>query len=383
MRPLLLKLLRVLIPPVLIGSVTRPRASRAERMVSLTALFTVWLGTYSRYRQRGKAQTQHEWELMRTGTLEAFKRHYNECVPTLEEELDIWGEYHGHRHEMRYDLVAGHARNHINGIADILDVGCGAALVADRLADLPVRYVGLDYGGHHIEFAADKHRDGPVGELRASFVRGDAEHLPFADNSFDVVVWSEVIEHLMRPELAVWEIARVMRPGAVLVLTTNNASEMPLRFPLSDPLAFLEKAIGFRHDRLISHRPWVWPWPVDRSILPPDAPDVWMPHTWHKQAETSRMFAAAGLETIHASTFEFPPPQSRTAHWFDARGALGRRMVDVVEQVCQATPLVNRLGCHVLMVARRVPGGMPVPPPGIWPGPFSQDQSEHQAAVAH
>ena len=175
----------------------------------------------------------------------------------------------------------------------------------------------------------------------------------------------------MRPELAVWEVSRVLRPGGVLVMTTNNASEMPLRSPLSDPLSFLEKAIGFKHDQLISHRPWVWPWPIDRSILPPDAPDVWMPHTWHKQAETSRMFAAAGLTTTHASTFEFPPPQSASAKWFDKRGEQGRKLVDVLESVCQALPLVNRLGCHVLMVARKDGEGSPTPPPGIWPGPFS------------
>lgn len=374
MRALLLKGLRLVLAPLLLVAAVGARRPR-QRIGATVSLLALWTATYSRYRSRGIAQTQHEWELMRTGTLEAFKRHYNECVPTLEEELDIWGEYHGHRHEMRYNIVADHVRREVESrpgsAADVLDLGCGAALVADRLADLPIRYVGLDYGGHHIEFAAAKHREGAQGALRASFVRGDAEHLPFDDNSFDVVVWSEVIEHLMRPELAVWEVARVLRTGGVLVLTTNNASEMPLRFPLSDPFAFVEKALGFRHDRLISHRPWVWPWPVERSILPPDAPDVWMPHTWHKQAETSRMFAAAGLQTIHAGTFEFPPPQSRSAKWFDARGALGRRLVDILEAVCQALPGVNRLGCHVLMVARRTEGGTSQPPAGIWPGPFS------------
>ena len=349
------------------------RSSRpSTRTASAAGLALTWGTTYARYRARGLEQTRREWELMRTATFEAFKRHYNECVPTLEEELDLWGEYHGHRHEMRYSLVADEVRRVVSDRpADVLDLGCGAALVADRLADLPLRYVGLDYGDHHIRFAADKHRDGTAGRLRAPFVAGDAERLPFHDDSFDVVVWSEVIEHLMRPELAVWEVARVLRPGGALVLTTNNASEMPLRFPLSDPLAYLEKAIGFRHDRLISHRPWVWPWPVERRILPPDAPDVWMPHTWHKQAETSRMFAAAGLRTVRATTFEFPPPQSRTAKWLDARGRKGRLMADAIEAVCTRLPLVNRLGCHVLMVAVRTPGGAPTPPPGTWPGPFS------------
>jgi hypothetical protein len=163
----------------------------------------------------------------------------------------------------------------------------------------------------------------------------------------------------------------VLKPGGVLVMTTNNASEMPLRFPLSDPFAFVEKALGFRHDRLISHRPWVWPEPVSADLLDEGVTAAWVPHTWHKQGETRRMFAAAGLRTIKAGSFEFPPPQSRTARWLDARGRGGQRLVDTVEAVFQATPLVNRLGCHLLMVAKRVEAGAASPPAGIWPGPFS------------
>ena len=371
------------VPPLLAAASVRPGASARQRAVAGAALLGVWTAAYRQYRRRGITTTERERELLRTANLETFSRHYNECVPTLEEELDIWGEYHAHRHEMRYDLVADMVRRHVPRHGAVLDVGCGAALVADKLGDLPLDYVGLDYGGHHIEFAADKLRNGPPLTIKRRFVRGDGEHLPFRDQLFDVVVMTEVIEHLLRPELAVWEIARVLKPGGVLVLTTNNASEMPLRSPLSDPFSWLEKAIGFKHDEIISHRPWVWPWPVDRKILPEGAPDIYLPHTWHKQAETTRMFAAAGLETFYASSFEFPPPQSATARWLNDHGEAGKQIVDVIEAVCTRIPLVNRLGCHVFMVARRTSGGLPAPPPGIWPGPFSEAVgSEHERAMA-
>ncbi|HVV75171.1 MAG TPA: class I SAM-dependent methyltransferase [Mycobacteriales bacterium] len=362
--------IRVGAPLAALGALARPSASRRSRLMIGAGLAATWSVSYRQYRRRGLAATREEWERLRTATPTVFARHYNECVPTVEEELDTWSEYHGHRHEMRYRLVGEAARANLPVGGVLLDLGCGSALVADELLDRDAHYVGVDFGGHHIESAAKRHHDND-GKLRTSFVRGDGERLPLADASVDVVVFTEVIEHLLRPELAVWEIARVLRPGGVLVMTTNNASEMPLRFPLSDPGAFLEKAIGFTHDRLISHRPWIWPDPVSTAVLDEGVEVAWVPHTWHKQGETRRMFAAAGLTTTRATTFEFPPPQSRTAAWFDRHGELGKQLVDVLESVCTALPLVNRLGCHLMMVATRTGDGLPAPPPGIWPGPFS------------
>jgi hypothetical protein len=173
--------------------------------------------------------------------------------------------------------------------------------------------------------------------------------------------------------LAVWEIARVLKPGGTFVMTTNNASEVPLRSPLTHLFAWLEKAFGAYRPSLISLRPWVWPYKVDRSLLPPGAPDVWVPHTHHIYAETRAMFVAAGFGAFHFSTFEFPPPQSRLAKFFDARGEQGRRAVDVLEKACRVTPLLKRLGCHMLVVCtkQRDPVAS-VPPAGVWPGPFSE-----------
>lgn len=360
------------VPLALIGAAARPGASRWERIGAVAGLLGTWSVIYARYRKGGKAQTHHERELLKGVSWEAFWRHYNERVPTIEEEFEMWGAYHQHRHEMRYDLVADEVRTYLPRGGTVLDVGCGSALVADRIRDMDATYVGFDFGGHHIEYAAKKYGDILDRKLGAVFARGDAQKMPFADGTVDVVVFSEVIEHLLQPELAVWEITRVLKPGGVLVMTTNNASEVPLRSPLSHLFAWLEKAFGAEHPKLISLRPWVWPWPVDRDLLPEGSPDVYLPHTHHIMGQTRAMFAAAGLETFAWSTFEFPPPQAASALWLDKRGAAGRKAVDVIEWAATRTPLVRRLGCHVFMRARKVSDPVaPTPPPGVWPGPFS------------
>lgn len=373
MRKRVVSLVRQLVPLWLIGIAVAPRTSGKRRAGAAVALISFWVAIYARYRARGRRQTAREYELLRTANWEAFTRHYNEQVPTIEEEFDLWGEYHQHRHEMRYDLVAGQVRGHLRPGGSALDVGCGSALVADRILDIPACYVGLDFPAHHMTYVAKRFVE-IDSRLDVGFVRGDGEGLPFSDDSFDVVVMSEVIEHLLRPELAVWEIARVLRPGGVFVMTTNNASEVPLRSPLSHILAWAEKALGVHRPELISLRPWIWPSPVDQELLPPGSPKVYLPHTHHIFGQTRELFASAGLDTIHFSTFEFPPPQSASARWLDDRGELGRRVVDVIERVAQATPVVRRLGCHMLVVSRKA--RQPVatrPPEGVWPGPFSSD----------
>lgn len=363
--------LRPGIPAALLLSLFRPRARARDRLVAATGLLTIWSVVYYRYRKGWRDQTAKEYRLLETASFESFKRHYNERVPTIEEEFDIWGEYHQHRHEMRYDLVAGRVRRHLPAGGVVLDIGCGSILVADRIEDLDAHYIGVDFGGPHIGYAAKKLAAKSV-RLRASLGRADGEALPFRDASVDVVVLSEVIEHLMRPERSVWEISRVLRPGGVLVMTTNNASEVPLRSPLSHAFAWIEKAIGADHPHLISSRPWIWPEPLDPAILPAGSPPVYIPHTHHIQAETRALFAAAGLDTFEWSTFEFPPPQSRTSQWLNSKGRTGTRVVDAIEAVCQHTPGLRRLGCHLFMVARKTRDPItPRPPADVWPGPFS------------
>jgi len=101
----------------------------------------------------------------------------------------------------------------------MLDVGCATgtllALVAeDELAE---QLVGLDYAQEMVRRAAEKFANSPhSGKLHA--VRADAEHLPFAAQSFDILTCCNSFHHYPHQPLAVREFRRVLRPGGRLVL---------------------------------------------------------------------------------------------------------------------------------------------------------------------
>ena len=52
-------------------------------------------------------------------------------------------------------------------------------------------------------------------------VLGDAQNLPFKDESFEVILCTEVLEHLKKPQLAVDEMKRVLKKGGKLILTAS------------------------------------------------------------------------------------------------------------------------------------------------------------------
>jgi 2-polyprenyl-6-hydroxyphenyl methylase/3-demethylubiquinone-9 3-methyltransferase len=101
--------------------------------------------------------------------------------------------------------------------AVLVDVGCGGGLLAPHLAGRGYRHVGVDL----MASCAETSRRRGVTALR-----GDAQALPLASGSADVVVAGEILEHLPDLRRAVAELCRVLRPGGLLVLDTLNATRL-------------------------------------------------------------------------------------------------------------------------------------------------------------
>jgi ubiquinone/menaquinone biosynthesis C-methylase UbiE len=98
---------------------------------------------------------------------------------------------------------------------DALDVGCGTGFLSLELAGRGHRVTGLDFAPSMIERAERK-----AAELgfAVRFEQGDAEQMPFAPASFDLVISRHVLWTLPHPEAAVDDWLRVLRPGARLVI---------------------------------------------------------------------------------------------------------------------------------------------------------------------
>jgi ubiquinone/menaquinone biosynthesis C-methylase UbiE len=77
----------------------------------------------------------------------------------------------------------------------------------------------LDFSGAAIDIA--KQRAAAAGS-KVEFVQGDAQSLPFASDSFDLIVSCECMEHVPEPPAMAREMHRVLRPGGAYALTTPS-----------------------------------------------------------------------------------------------------------------------------------------------------------------
>ena len=110
---------------------------------------------------------------------------------------------------------------------EILDVGTGTGVIALLLAELGHRVIGVDIAEQMIDQARKKAKNL---NLPVNFQTGDAEELPFANNSFDVVINRHVVWSLPNPEKAMAEWKRVLRSGGKLIIIDSNWSRtVPLR----------------------------------------------------------------------------------------------------------------------------------------------------------
>jgi len=124
--------------------------------------------------------------------------------------------------ELRYD-------------ATILDAGCG---VGCHLASLNVAHrIGLDISIRNLTSARKQFRN-------IDFILGDAEELPFRNDSFDAVLIVSLLHHVENHDKAIVELCRVLKPSSQILISDSSINGVKLIYPVASLIVQLSHKIG-------------------------------------------------------------------------------------------------------------------------------------------
>lgn len=135
-----------------------------------------------------------------------IRAYYDEFSRTYEDAR------HAGYHALIDDLAIDFASRFVHG-GEVLEVGCGTGLLLERLAGLAQRAVGVDLSPGMLEKARERGLEVHEASVTA---------LPFADASFDVTCAFKVLPHVPDLGAALSEMARVTRPGGILLVELYN-----------------------------------------------------------------------------------------------------------------------------------------------------------------
>jgi SAM-dependent methyltransferase len=198
----------------------------------------------------------------------------------------------------------------------LLDAGCGDGLYLEAIGSSAKRLVGTDISGRILETAR---RTAARSGVEPELVRANLERLPFAEGEFDVVLCTQVVEHLLDPAQGLRELARVLRRGGVLVVTTDNSRNVVSKV-LNAPHDAAVRLLRIRGRRLQVH----------------------FPHAAFAPAAFADAVRAAGLVPERIETFRFH------VEWPFDRPAVHR----LLNRVEDALP-PHRLGDLLAVTARK------------------------------
>jgi SAM-dependent methyltransferase len=167
-------------------------------------------------------------------------------------EAQLEETYYG-RHTyavVRHHLLLGILAPYAARGESLLDVGCASGYYATRFAQRGGIATGADIAESSLQLARERaERDGVA--RRCEFVLGDLRELPVADGSCDVVLATEVLEHVREQRDALAELTRVLRPGGTLVVSVPGAIErLPWRRRIAARRARTPEDAGLTVERL-------------------------------------------------------------------------------------------------------------------------------------
>ncbi len=205
----------------------------------------------------------------------------------------------------------------------ILDIGCGTGYYVAGIAASGATAIGVDLAPNYVKQADHYVAEALQGRGVHHTAAAEAKHLPFADSSFDRVLMTEVLEHLIDYPRALTEVSRVLKPGGCAVITTPSKYS-----PLN--LAYHWKAHRRRyafHEHIVELTPGKF------------------------EREMRRYFGDVRL--LYAN-FLLPYPVDVLAE--KAINARSARILAYIERTWRGLPLLRRVGWTMIGVGRKPRG---------------------------
>jgi ubiquinone/menaquinone biosynthesis C-methylase UbiE len=243
----------------------------------------------------------------RSGTHDANRAYYDAFAAGYEAERGPNDP--GGYHDLLDELEAEYVRRYAAG-RDVLEVGCGTGLVLSRIRSFARSAQGVDLSPGMLEQARARGLD---------VVLGSATALPFEDNRFDLTCSFKVLAHVPEIELALAEMARVTRPGGMVLAEFYN--------PYS--LRFLLKRFG----------------PAGRIAASTDESQVF---TRFDSPFSIRKLLPRGMVQVGARGVRIVTPTAKVMH-----SALGRRLFRAAEHALCDSPLRVFAGFYVAALEKR------------------------------
>ncbi|MGF1513751.1 MAG: class I SAM-dependent methyltransferase [Elainellaceae cyanobacterium] len=149
-------------------------------------------------------------------SIDTLRSIYDSSAHHWQDNLARLGQLQGYQLLFESEAVSA-CLNHLNQTSHILDCGVGTGAFSAALlesVDQPAHVSGVDISYPMLTHAQQnlKNRCTTL-DLRW----GDIRRLPFADDSFDAVIFAHVLEHMAEPVETLREMVRVLKPGAPLV----------------------------------------------------------------------------------------------------------------------------------------------------------------------
>ncbi len=188
----------------------------------------------------------------------------------------------------------------------ILDVGSGSGHIINGLSAQSGGCVALDIETLRLHHVSQKNAG--INCVLANVELG----LPFKNHSFDCIIASELLEHLNTPEEFYKEVARVLKKGGILVLTTPNSDNLTYKIIRRLPRSWARNIAKKSGADIKLHPELSGPKIIDKND----------PHLHKVEGYTKDGLIAMGehhgLETVYYLNFGLPIPDSVYSHFTNA-----------------------------------------------------------------